>query len=70
MSTQPIEEDVPAVDRAESELSRVRILASMEDPILGPSGEEIVLSSGDVHLLTPDVADILVASGVAEAANL
>ena len=42
----------------------------MEDPILGPSGEEIVLSSGDVHMLTPDVASILVASGVAEAADL
>ena len=70
VSTQPIEEAVPAVDGAESALSRVRILASMEDPILGPSGEEIVLSSGDVHLLTPDVAEILVASGVAEAANL
>jgi len=29
-----------------------------------------VLSSGDVHLLTTDVAGILVASGVAEAADL
>jgi hypothetical protein len=42
----------------------------MEDPILGPDGEEIVLSAGDVHMLTPDVAEILVASGVAESANL
>lgn len=66
----------PAVTEASSadvtsvSLSRVRILVSMEDAILGPAGEEIVLSSGDVHLLTPDVADILVASGVAETAEL
>lgn len=60
-----------AADESKQEaLARVRILASMEDPILGPDGEEIVLSSGDVHMLTPDVAEILVASGVAEAANL
>jgi hypothetical protein len=57
-------------ETAAPSLARVRILASMEDPILGPDGEDIVLSSGDVHLLTPDVADILVASGVAEAAEL
>jgi hypothetical protein len=57
-------------ETASPSLARVRILASMEDPILGPDGEDIVLSSGDVHLLTPDVADILVASGVAEAADL
>ena len=60
-----------AADASKQEaLARVCILASMEDPILGPDGEEIVLSSGDVHMLTPDVAEILVASGVAEAANL
>jgi hypothetical protein len=57
-------------EAASPSLARVRILASMEDPILGPDGEDIVLSSGDVHMLTPDVADILVASGVAEAADL
>ena len=60
-----------AADESKQEaLARVRILASMKDPILGPDGEEIVLSSGDVHMLTPDVAEILVASGVAEAADL
>lgn len=69
-STPLEEETAPAIEPTEAPLSRVRILASMEDPILGPSGEEIVLSSGDVHMLTPDVADILIASGVAEAANL
>ena len=66
----PIVEPAQEPAHADASLSRVRILASMEDPILGPSGEEIVLSSGDVHMLTPDVASILVASGVAEAADL
>ena len=66
----PEDEPVPEAAPADVSLSRVRILASMEDPIVGPDGEEIVLSSGDVHMLTPDVAEILVASGVAEAANL
>ncbi|MEC7411768.1 MAG: hypothetical protein VYE08_03975 [Candidatus Thermoplasmatota archaeon] len=79
--TTPVVEPVPeptstenateAADESKQEaLARVRILASMEDPILGPDGEEIVLSAGDVHMLTPDVAEILVASGVAESANL
>ena len=62
--------EASSADVPSASLSRVRILVSMEDAILGPAGEEIVLSSGDVHLLTADVADILVASGVAETAEL
>ena len=70
-SASPEPVDAPmAEEEASTPLARVRILASMEDAILGPAGEEIVLSAGDVHLLTPDVAEILVASGVAEAAEL
>lgn len=51
-------------------LARVRVVASMEDAIVGPDGASLLLAAGDVHLLDADVASILIESGIAEAADL
>ena len=58
-------------DRVEGPaLVRIRVLNSMEDAILGPDGDELLLAAGEVHMLDEDVASILVESGIAESAEL
>ncbi len=63
-------EPAPSSEASTVHLARVRVVASMEDAIVGPDGEALLLAAGDVHMLDADVASILIESGIAEAADL
>ena len=63
-------EPAPSSEASTVHLARVRVVASMEDAIVGPDGEALWLAAGDVHMLDADVASILIESGIAEAADL
>ena len=64
--TEVVEEPVEPVD---SQLLRVRVLQSMDDPIITADGE-IELGAGDILFLDEATANYLVDSGVAENAAL
>ena len=49
-------------------LVRIRILETMPEPIVTESGDELVLESGDIHVLSNDMAAWLIEAGVAEGA--
>jgi len=81
-SKEPLDviEDVPAkseesveshesVDLNDANI-RVRILETMPEPIMDPSGEPLSLEAGDVHFLDDETASWLVDAGVAERAEL
>ena len=58
-----------AVRDAEPQLMRIRVLQSMDDPIITADGE-IELGAGDILFLDEATANYLVDSGVAENAAL
>ena len=53
-----------------SELLRIRVLKDVEDPILMADGTEVVLTEGDIENCPSLVAEILIAAGLAEAAQI
>lgn len=54
----------------EKENVRVRILETLDEPIIGDQGEELTLEAGDIHFLEEETAAWLVDVGVAEHAEL
>ncbi|MCH1460926.1 MAG: hypothetical protein L7U25_01045, partial [Candidatus Poseidonia sp.] len=49
---------------------RVRILETLDEPIIDEQGEELSLEAGDIHFLEEETAAWLVDVGVAERAEL
>ncbi|MCH1537933.1 MAG: hypothetical protein L7S48_05950, partial [Candidatus Poseidonia sp.] len=49
---------------------RVRILETLDEPIIDDQGEELSLEAGDIHFLDEETAAWLVDVGVAERAEL
>tara|TARA_X000001036_G_scaffold246937_2_gene230222 strand:+ start:1718 stop:2743 length:1026 start_codon:yes stop_codon:yes gene_type:complete len=68
-SSPEIVEDDDSVDSSQNEMLRIRILQSMDEPIITIDGE-ITLGAGDVLFLDGMTANYLVESGVAEIAAL
>ena len=54
----------------EKENVRVRILETLDEPIIDDQGEELTLEAGDIHFLEEETAAWLVDVGVAERAEL
>ena len=63
------EEDVSEIESDEGDLMRIRILQSMDEPIITIDGE-ITLGAGDVLFLDDMTANYLIESGIAEIATL
>ncbi len=56
-------------EEVEQELVRIRVIESLDEPIITADGE-ITLGIGDILFLEGATANYLIDSGVAEAANL
>ena len=63
------EEDVSEIESDEGDLMRIRILQSLDEPIITIDGE-ITLGAGDVLFLDDMTANYLIESGIAEIATL
>ena len=61
-------EAVQPVPAPSEQLVRIRILQTMPEPIVTEDGDELVLESGDIHVLSNDMAEWLIDAGVAEGA--
>ncbi len=68
-SDQPEPEPQKEPEQAIGEMLRIRVLQSMDEPILTMDGE-ISLQAGDVQFLEEAIANYLVEAGVAEIASL
>ena len=68
-SDQPEPEPQKEPEQAIGEMLRIRVLQSMDEPILTMDGE-ISLQTGDVQFLEETIANYLVEAGVAEIASL
>ena len=55
---------------AKTEMIRIRILQSLDDPIMLDDGVELALEEDDIHFIDKDTAEWLVESGVAEIESL
>ena len=67
-----IAEDIPdKVEKSEgSDMTRIRILQSLPDPVILMDGLEISLEEDDIHFIDKETADWLVEAGVAEVEEL
>ena len=67
-----IAEDIPdEVEKSEgSDMTRIRILQSLPDPVILMDGLEISLEEDDIHFIDKETADWLVEAGVAEVEEL
>ena len=63
------DDDVSEIESDEGDLMRIRILQSMDEPIITIDGE-ITLGAGDVLFLDEMTANYLIESGIAEIATL
>ncbi len=62
-------EETPAKEENSNELMRVRILQTMDEPMVTSDGE-LILEAGDIHFVEENFANYLVESGVAEIATM